>query len=50
MDNDIMKCMQSMCPVKDACRRYTIKPGLGDTYTIPEDYTEEGCDYFIKKL
>ena len=47
MENDIAKCDNEKCPLKDACFRYTSKPDEYQTYFIEMKPKDGKCEYFL---
>ena len=44
---DISMCVDSLCPSKDYCHRFTAKPGFYQSYgAFNRDYASDKCDMF----
>jgi hypothetical protein len=47
---DITKCKGDYCPIRDKCKRYTLKPSISQSYlvTSPFLFNDGGgsCDMF----
>lgn len=49
---DISKCVGTLCPLKEACFRYTAKAGFMQSYLlgIPYDFKTEQCEFYWGKV
>ena len=48
-ENDIAKCDNKKCPLKEKCYRYTVKPDMMQTFLVDVKPNKNGyCEHYME--